>query len=134
MNYRIFWEENYATIEYEPSKNIARVSWKGYQFVRDIKFAFEKLIEVIIVKSCRKVIFDNTWEHSHWVALESWIVNDWLPRALVCNLRAVAFIYSIDSNSENALLRLANRINFDCAAKSFSSQTKANAWFDKIQV
>lgn len=132
MNYQIFWEENYSIIEYESNKRIVRVSWKGYQFVRDIKFTFEKLIETMIVKSCNKIIFDNTWEHSHWVALESWIVNDWLPRALVCSLKAIAFVYSLDINSENTLFRLANRINFDCQSDTFSSLSKANFWLGKI--
>ncbi len=92
----IILSAKFCQVEYDKENNWIYAIWSGYQSVDNIKIVMEAYLKTMEDKKCSAVITDLTRAKGTFTDANTWISNDWMPRALVAGYKYCAMVYSSD--------------------------------------
>ncbi|HAI75980.1 MAG TPA: hypothetical protein DCM08_06990 [Microscillaceae bacterium] len=119
------FETKYCHISYDPVNNWIVAAWKDYQTVEQIKTGMEELLLVFKKTGCGFAINDLRSSKGTFTAVNSWLANEWMPRALEAGYTLCAMVYPADIFTKFAVSDLARKYE-----KSGLTQFKLNSFDD----
>lgn len=105
---KIYFDESFCTIKYDAEQHMIRAEWRGYPVVDRIKQGMEVYLTIMQNHQCTLLLADLTNSKGTFTAANTWMVEDWMPRALKLGYRKCAMVYSKDLFTRFAMDTLNN--------------------------
>ncbi len=133
---KLFFSDDYITIEYHKVNHWLYVDWKGYQTERSVKEGCENILSGIIQYGCNKVLNDNTNVVGIWTPAAQWVGSNWLPRMVNAGLQYFAWVYSPAMLSKISTDEALKHTPTLSVVKTFQDIKSATQWLqcvDKLE-
>lgn len=79
-----------CTLAFDADVPCIVVQWQGYATSAQMRFVLENVIELLERHKASRILGDDTLLPMVHTADQSWIINDWYPRAIAAGWRASA--------------------------------------------
>ncbi|HKQ49718.1 MAG TPA: response regulator [Phycisphaerae bacterium] len=117
-----------CSIESDDSLPGLVVVWRNYANSRQLRFVHEYLLQLIEKNAISKVLCDDTALRTIASDDQSWIIQDWIPRAIRAGLRAGAHTASSAHFAAVAVNALASAAPDGIALRVFETTAEARKW------
>lgn len=123
-----------CSIEQDDSLPGLVVVWRDYASSRQLRFVYEYLLQLIETRSIRKILYDDTALRSIAADDRSWILRDWMPRAIRAGFQATAHTASASHFVGIAVNALATAAPDGFALRAFEATSEARKWLQDFKV
>lgn len=117
-----------CSIESDDSLPGLVVVWRNYANSRQLRFVHEYILHLIETHLVSKVLWDDTALRTIAADDQSWIIQDWMPRAIQAGLRSGAHTASSAHFAEVAVSALASAAPDGFVFRVFESTAEARKW------
>ncbi|MEJ8802416.1 hypothetical protein [Pontibacter sp. H249] len=94
MRNELLFRNDFIAIEYNSTGDWIYVNWRGYQNYESVKAGCEKMLELMKINACFKILNDNTQVEGQWSAAAKWGGDVWFPAMREAGLKWFAWVYS----------------------------------------
>jgi hypothetical protein len=129
---KLYYEEDFIIVTYDPENSWIYADWKGYQTEGSVKEGCEKILEALLFYQSRAVLNDNTHVLGIWTPAAAWVGSDWFPRMEKAGLQRFAWVYSPSAMSRVSTkesLRHTPNVHLVC---TFFEMDEAKKWLKSL--
>jgi len=126
-----YYKNEKVTIVYNSTKNRLDVDWTGYQNLESVKHGCMKMLEMLKINKCYKVVNDNTNVSGTWSEASEWGGKKWLPLMEEAGLRYFAWIFSPSAFSQLSARKMVDMMEGTVVAQFFNSAQEAENWINQ---
>lgn len=94
MRNELLYRDDHLAIEYDSLGDWIYVNWRGYQNYDTVVAGCEKMLEIMKVQACYRILNDNTLVEGQWSTAAKWGSEVWLPAMRQAGLQWFAWVYS----------------------------------------
>ena len=125
-----YFNESYATVSWDEACQAVVVAWNGFIPLNKAQIAMNKALELYQEKGNKgKWIGDNTRLSAFNKETESWVNENWFPRALGLGLKSLALIVPQSALTKMALDSMMSKVpGTELERAYFDSQVAAKKW------
>ena len=127
MEEEFLFRETYIEISFNQEAQWIYADWRGFQTVASVKAGCEKILQALQLKSCTKVLNDNTHVQGIWSGASEWVAVDWFPRMRTAGMACFAWVYSPSVFSQLSTDKTLNHTN-EGFVKTFYDLKQATSW------
>lgn len=110
------------------------VVWREYASSRQLRFVYEYLLQLIETRNISKILYDDTALRTIAADDQSWILENWMPRAIRAGFRASAHTASASHFVGVAVNALATAAPDGFALRAFDTTSEARNWLQDFKV
>ncbi|HKQ47958.1 MAG TPA: response regulator [Phycisphaerae bacterium] len=123
-----------CSIQHDDSLPGLVVVWRDYATSRQLRFVYEYLLQLIELRNISKILYDDTALRTIAADDRSWILQDWMPRAVRAGFRASAHTASTAHFVGVAVNALATGAPAGIALRTFDNTSEARKWLQDFEV
>jgi hypothetical protein len=118
----------YLTGQFNEKEGWLHNQWTGYISAEDVIEAVKRIIDTFGV-NYSKMLNDNSKGEGSWEEANSWLAQNWIPKAIAGGLKKFAFVVAQDvfsAMSSEELATIIPEAGFEM--RTFSELSDAEAW------
>ncbi|KAA9333451.1 hypothetical protein F0P96_10810 [Hymenobacter busanensis] len=131
MALRLLHEDHTLTISYDYLNDWLYVDWQAHQDLLSVQAGCLKMLELLKVERCRKVLNDNRRVQTIWSEAAEWGGRVWFPAMAEGGLEYFAWVYS-----PNIYSRLSTDLTLQHTLKpvvvAFDNIDTATSWLKQM--
>ena len=105
---------------------------KGYATGTQLRFVHENILDQLRKHGMSKVLGDDTGLPTIHAEDQTWIVENWMPRAIAAGLRAAAGRHSDSYFANLSIGRIQSAAQAGLALRSFADIDEARGWLTGV--
>ncbi len=117
-----------CTLSYDETIRCVTIVWQRYATSAQYRFIHETIIQMLVQYEASKILGDNSDLPVVHAEDQTWMVEDWTPRAKAAGLKAVAMNASLSFFGRVAIGSVQARMARDIAIKTFPTIHLARDW------
>ena len=99
-----------ATAYYHPQDELLYVVWTGHITNVEVIQVAEAFLQLQTIRTIRRLYNDKVATTGDWAEALPWLEFEWLPKAILNGLCAVAYVLSPDISNQLISRRFADRV------------------------
>ncbi len=108
-------------------------TWFGSQTQESVRLGADACLEILTQNHCSFILNDNRMVAGPWSLALTWIITDWLPRALAAGLTHFAHVISPEPLARLSAENLHHRLGGTVQMQIFEELQNAQEWLKQAQ-
>ena len=132
MSQRVLYDVPFLTISYDYTHDWLYADWHGQLDDEVVVTGALKLLELLKLERCSKVLNDNTHIKGIWADAAQWGAQEFLPQLYEAGCRFFAWVYSADTYSKLSAELAVERTNSGIVIMTFQDVETAAGWLGQM--
>ena len=124
MRNEILYRDNHIAIELDSENNWIYVNWRGYQNYDSVQGGCAKILELMQMSACYRILNDNTQVEGQWSSASNWLSEEWFPAMREAGMERFAWVYASS---------MLSRLSTDKTMKNLQHSDDIRT-FDEIEI
>lgn len=116
-----------ATAYYHAQDELLYVVWTGHITNVEVIEVAEAFLQLQSIRTIRRLYNDKTATTGDWAEALPWLEFEWLPKAILNGLGAIAYVVSPDVSNQLISRRFADRVRLHLPIRLFYDYDKETA-------
>ncbi len=103
------YETPFAVLDWDKSINAVTLRWKAFAYGEAFQTAINKILELLVEKNTNKFLNDTTHMRVIGHNDQTWILENWVPRARAAGLKWNAIVLPSSQTARNTVMEAVGR-------------------------